>query len=63
MNLVVGGCGVIVAGTNSDPADRYVPDTARLRDELKFAPAVPLDTAIARTAAWYRVSTGRSMPS
>jgi dTDP-glucose 4,6-dehydratase len=54
VNLVVGGQGVTLANGASDPADRYVPDTTRLSAELKFVPAVPLDTAIARTAAWYR---------
>jgi nucleoside-diphosphate-sugar epimerase len=62
VNTVVGGRGVIVAGSTSDPSDRYVPDTARLRTELKFAPTVLLDSAIARTAAWYRDLTARSMP-
>jgi dTDP-glucose 4,6-dehydratase len=54
VNRVVGGRGVIVVGDRSDPWDRYVPDTTRLREELRFASSVPLDLAIARTAAWFR---------
>jgi dTDP-glucose 4,6-dehydratase len=63
VNQVVGGCGVEVAGAASDPTDLYVPDTTRLRTELKFTPAISLDMAIARTAAWYRDMTRRSMSS
>jgi nucleoside-diphosphate-sugar epimerase len=63
VNRVVGGCGVVVGGAASDPTDRYVPDTTRLRSELNFTPTISLDTAIARTAAWYRDMAGRSMPS
>jgi dTDP-glucose 4,6-dehydratase len=47
-----GGAGVIIEGAASDPLDRYVPDTTRLRTELDFAPQVALDGAILRTAAW-----------
>ena len=54
VNRVVGGCGVVVEGAPSEPTDRYIPDTTRLRQELGFAPVVALDEAIARTAAWYR---------
>jgi len=54
VNRVVSGCGVVVEGAPSDPTDRYVPDTTRLRQELGFAPVVALDEAIARTATWYR---------
>jgi dTDP-glucose 4,6-dehydratase len=63
VNRVVGGCGVVVAGAASDPTDRYVPDTTRLRSELNFTPTISLDMAIARTAAWYRDMAGRPMPS
>jgi dTDP-glucose 4,6-dehydratase len=63
VNYVVGGRGVELAGAASDPTDRYVPDTTRLRSELKFTPTISLDVAIARTAAWYRGMAGRSMPS
>jgi dTDP-glucose 4,6-dehydratase len=63
VNLVVGGRGVVLDGDVSDPGNRYVPDTTRLANELKFVPAVPLDTAIARTAAWYRAQLSRPMPS
>jgi nucleoside-diphosphate-sugar epimerase len=63
VNHVVGGFGVELAGAASDPTDRYVPDTTRLRSELKFTPTISLDVAIARTAAWYRDMARRSMPS
>jgi dTDP-glucose 4,6-dehydratase len=62
VNRVVGGCGVVVEGAPSDPADRYVPDTTRLRRELGFLPVVALDEAIVRTAAWYRSHMHDSMP-
>ncbi len=60
---VVGGCGVIIEGAPSSPGDRYVPDTSRLREELNFIPEIALDSAISRTAAWYRareLTLGRS---
>lgn len=63
VNRVLGGCGVVVEGAPSEPADRYVPDTTRLRQELGFAPVVALDEAIVRTAAWYRSRLQVSMPS
>jgi dTDP-glucose 4,6-dehydratase len=63
VNLVVGGQGVTLANGASDPEDRYVPDTTRLSTELKFVPAVPLDAAIARTAAWYRDMIRHAYPS
>jgi dTDP-glucose 4,6-dehydratase len=54
VDRVLGGHGVSVEGAKSDPNDRYVPDTERLRTELNFAPQVALVDAIERTAAWYR---------
>jgi dTDP-glucose 4,6-dehydratase len=63
VNRVADGCGVMVEGAPSDPTDRYVPDTTRLRQELGFAPVVTLDEAIARTVAWYRLRLRVSMPS
>jgi dTDP-glucose 4,6-dehydratase len=63
VDRVVGGRGVELAGVASDPVDRYVPDTTRLRGELNFVPSISLDAAISRTAAWYRDTTGRSVPS
>ena len=35
------------------PPERYVPQTARARDELSLHQWVPLDEAIRRTAAWH----------
>jgi nucleoside-diphosphate-sugar epimerase len=61
VDRVVGGRGVIIEGSPSDPSDRYVPDTTRLQAELNCIPAISLDAAIARTAAWYRAQTNRSM--
>ena len=37
-------------------AARYVPDIARARNELDLEVSVPLDLAIAQTAAWYQAS-------
>jgi nucleoside-diphosphate-sugar epimerase len=63
VDRVVGGRGVVIEGVPSDPKDQYVPDTTRLRTELGFLPEVPLDSAVARTAAWYRAQMNGSMPS
>jgi len=63
VNRIVGGRGIALDGGVTDPANRYVPDTFRLRNELEFEPAVPLDVAISRTAAWYRAQLNRSVPS
>ena len=63
VDRVAGGRGVTIEGALSDPRDRYVPDTTRLRVELGCAPEIALDTAIARTAAWYRAQKNKSMPS
>jgi dTDP-glucose 4,6-dehydratase len=63
VDRVVGGAGVTIEGAASDPGDRYVPDMTRLKTELKFAPQVPLEAAIARTAAWYRARIAEPMPS
>jgi len=54
VDRVIGGCGVVIEGAPSSPSDRYVPDTSRLRDELCFVPEIDLDSAVSRTAAWYR---------
>jgi dTDP-glucose 4,6-dehydratase len=54
VDRVVGGRGVQLDGVPSSPADRYIPDTSRLRETLGFTPEVSLETAIGRTAAWYR---------
>jgi len=54
VDRVAGGRGVVIEGAPSDPGDRYVPDTTRLHTELGWLAEVALDTAIARTAAWYR---------
>lgn len=63
VDRVVGGRGVVVEGEVSDPSDRYVPDTSRLRIELDFVPEVSIETAIARTAAWYRARINESVSS
>jgi dTDP-glucose 4,6-dehydratase len=63
VNRVLGGYGVSMEGATSDPNDRYVPDTDRLKTELNFAPEVALDSAIERTAAWYREKIGATVPS
>ena len=45
-----------VAGVPGDPAalHRYVPSTARARDELRLVQTVGIDDAIRRTELWYR---------
>jgi nucleoside-diphosphate-sugar epimerase len=63
VDRVVGGRGVRIDGAKSDPSDRYVPDTTRLRTELGWEPEVSLDAAIARTAAWYREKIRDAVPS
>jgi nucleoside-diphosphate-sugar epimerase len=63
VDRVVGGRGVIIEGAVSDPKDRYIPDTTRLNKELGCMPDIELETAIARTAAWYRAQLNKSMPS
>lgn len=62
VDRVVGGRGVIIEGAVSDPKDRYIPDTTRLETELGCTREIELDTAIARTAAWYRAQLNKSMP-
>jgi dTDP-glucose 4,6-dehydratase len=54
VDRIAGGKGVILGGAPSDPGDRYVPDTTRLRTELGVVPEIGLEAAIAKTAAWYR---------
>jgi nucleoside-diphosphate-sugar epimerase len=54
VDRIVGGRGVSIGGTPSNPRDRYLPDTGRLRTELGFSPQVTLEEAVAKTAAWYR---------
>jgi dTDP-glucose 4,6-dehydratase len=63
VDRAVGGCGVRMEGAASDPQDRYVPDTTRLRTELGFEPRITLDAAIIRTAEWYRARLNRSVSS
>jgi len=41
-------------GNRAGAADRYVPSTARAREELGLSCRVPLPEAIRRTAAWFR---------
>jgi nucleoside-diphosphate-sugar epimerase len=63
VDRVAGGRGVLIEGAPSDPRDRYVPDTTRLRTELGYLPEVTLDSAVARTAAWYRAQMNRLVSS
>jgi nucleoside-diphosphate-sugar epimerase len=62
VNRVLGGAGVRIEGAPSDPADRYIPDTTRLRSQLNFVQEVTIESAITRTAAWYRARTPASVP-
>jgi len=61
VDRIVGGGGVMIEGVQSDPCDRYIPDTTRLRTELKCAQHIGLETAIAQTAAWYRAQIRTQM--
>ena len=63
VNRIAGGHGVVIRGVPSDPADRYLPNVSRLRNELGFKQEISLDDAIERTAAWYRANAGASMTS
>jgi dTDP-glucose 4,6-dehydratase len=60
VDRVVGGRGVVVQGVTSESRNHYIPDTTRLRKELKFESEISLETAIARTAAWYRARSTQS---
>jgi nucleoside-diphosphate-sugar epimerase len=62
VDRVAGGCGVAIEGAAYAGNESYVPDITRLKEELSFVPDVPLEMAIARTAAWYRARAGISMP-
>jgi dTDP-glucose 4,6-dehydratase len=51
---LLGSPGVDILGQD-DPGwnpGRYVPSTAKIRNELRLAPTVDLDEAIVRTARW-----------
>jgi dTDP-glucose 4,6-dehydratase len=61
VDRIVGGNGVLIEGLVGHKPDRYLPDTTRLRTELGCLPEVSLDTAVARTAAWYRAQSDQSM--
>jgi len=62
VDRIAGGRGVMIDGSPSDPADRYIPDTTRLQRDLGYAPEVSLDSAIHNTAAWYRMQVQRRQP-
>jgi len=54
VDSLIGGHGVHVAGkpVPGAPAQRYVPDVSRARNELGLSPAITLEDGIRRTAAW-----------
>jgi dTDP-glucose 4,6-dehydratase len=62
VNRVVGGRGVSIGGAPSNRTAHYVPDTKRIRSELQFQPIVDLESAIRRTAAWYRAQKDNLLP-
>lgn len=45
---------VLQAPNPAAPAERYVPDTRRARDELGLAERISLEESILRTATWAR---------
>jgi len=63
VDQIVGGSGVKIQGDRSDPRDQYVPDTSRLASELGVPQTVGLESAIARTAAWYRAQPRAAVTS
>jgi dTDP-glucose 4,6-dehydratase len=62
VNKVIGGRGVRIEGDPTRWGDHYVPDTRRIQDDLHFRQEVDIETAIARTAAWYRAHGNKSLP-
>jgi nucleoside-diphosphate-sugar epimerase len=62
VNRIVGGKGVNIGGAPTHWTEHYVPDTSRLRLGLNFEPTVDLETAISRTAAWYRAQADNWLP-
>jgi nucleoside-diphosphate-sugar epimerase len=62
VNHVLDGPGIRIEGAPSDPGDRYIPDTTHLKTQLKFVQEVALESAITRTAAWYRAQIQASVP-
>ncbi|MCW8130857.1 MAG: NAD-dependent epimerase/dehydratase family protein [Planctomycetota bacterium] len=50
---------VAQAPTPGRAPERYVPSTARAREELGLAARISLDEAIRRTVAWHRAAGGR----
>jgi nucleoside-diphosphate-sugar epimerase len=61
VNKVIGGCGVRVDGSPTRWEDNYVPDTSRIQTDLGFRQEINIETAIARTAAWYRARGNKSL--
>ncbi|RKP50859.1 NAD-dependent epimerase/dehydratase family protein [Trinickia fusca] len=41
-------------GSDDEPAERYVPDTQKIRSDLGLQLYTSLDTALARTISWFR---------
>ena len=62
VNKVMGGRGVRIDGNPTRWEDHYVPDTSRIQLDLNFRQEVDIETAIARTAAWYRAQGDKSLP-
>jgi nucleoside-diphosphate-sugar epimerase len=61
VNKVIGGSGVRIDGSPSGWEEHYVPDTTRIQVELGFRQKVDIETAIVRTAAWYRARGNDSL--
>jgi nucleoside-diphosphate-sugar epimerase len=61
VNKVIGGSGVRIDGDPTRWDDHYVPDTSRIQLDLNFRQEVDIETAIARTAAWYRAQSNKSL--
>ncbi|WP_255324766.1 NAD(P)-dependent oxidoreductase [Terracoccus sp. 273MFTsu3.1] len=61
VNSVLGSDAGVVVGRRPDrgtPGTRYVPDVSAIRRDLGLPEPIPVDEAIARTAAWHRGRAG-----
>lgn len=61
VNRVVGGRGVRIGGDPSCWENHYVPNTSRIQTDLQFHQEVDIETAISRTAGWYRAHVNKSL--
>jgi len=53
---------VVIAGGRTRPHDRYIPCTARARQELGLSETIGLHEAVRRTLAWHAARSDRTSP-